>query len=44
MEIETATWFEFLKQGKAAAEQMLGSEEKNKYKQQDCHSHTQGSE
>ena len=38
IESETATWLEFLSEGKAFVEQILASEEINNSKEQDCES------
>ena len=43
METETTSWSEFPNGGKAILEQILASEEINP-KEQDCESHSQGSE
>ena len=44
METKTTTWSEFPNGGKAIVEQILASEEINNPKEQDCESHSQGSE
>ena len=43
MEMETTTWSEFPNGGKAIVYQILVSEVRNKSKEQDCESHSQGS-
>ena len=44
METETTTWSEFLNGEKAIVEEILASEERINPKEQDCESHSQGSE
>ena len=45
METEKTTWSEFSNRGKATVEQILGSEERKKNpKEEDCESHSWGSQ